>query len=341
MNIREKKVSIIVAAYNVEDYIERCINTLINQTLKDIEIIVVNDGSIDSTRSVIERFKYDKRLLIVNKKNEGLIEARKTGLALAKGKYVLFVDGDDWIHLDACNKLYKTAENENADIVYFRLVIAKGKRRINIPFNNFGKVNNNEYLQLVLQDKIRANIVLQFIRREFINENNIVFPDSISYAEDLALTIFLAIKHPIVISLNEALYYYFQRNDSITNIITPRVFEIDKAINYIEKNLKDEGLLDKYNEQLDYLKFIHLFYYRIITAKRLTKIHKKLYWNWIEKKININNNTYYLNMINRVSLENRIKLNLFNIKYFWGYIYINFKYYILYIPKRLVKRIME
>lgn len=114
------KVSIIVAAYNIEKYIYKCIDSIRKQTFKDIEIIIVNDGSTDSTLNIIRNLALkDSRIRIIDKKNEGLIEARKSGLDVANGEYILFVDGDDWLELDALEKLYNNAINNNSDIVIY------------------------------------------------------------------------------------------------------------------------------------------------------------------------------------------------------------------------------
>ena len=99
------KISVIVAAYNVEEYIERCLNSLVDQTMDDIEIIVVNDGSKDATLEKIDQYTGDRRIKVIDKENCGLIEARKSGLSVAEGEYVQFVDGDDWLKKDACEKL--------------------------------------------------------------------------------------------------------------------------------------------------------------------------------------------------------------------------------------------
>lgn len=120
MQTNEIKISVIVPAYNIEQYIERCLISIKNQTLDDIEIIVVNDGSIDNTLSKIKKCSSgDNRIKIINKKNQGSIEARKSGLKEATGKYILFVDGDDWLEKDALNILYKKAEEDLADIVIY------------------------------------------------------------------------------------------------------------------------------------------------------------------------------------------------------------------------------
>ena len=92
------KVSVIIAAYNIEKYIQRCIESVVNQSEREIEIIIVNDGSTDNTLNIINKVnELDDRIIVINKKNQGLIEARKTGLKYANGEFILFLDGDDWL----------------------------------------------------------------------------------------------------------------------------------------------------------------------------------------------------------------------------------------------------
>lgn len=118
------KVSIIIAAYNIEDYIERCLISCMNQTFQDIEIIVVNDGSTDSTLEKINKCTYyDSRVKIIDKKNAGLIEARKSGFKIAKGEYILFIDGDDWIDLESIRILYNKAKENDYDIVCYKYLL--------------------------------------------------------------------------------------------------------------------------------------------------------------------------------------------------------------------------
>ena len=110
------KVSVIIPVYNVEDYIEKCLDSVVNQTLKEIEIIVVNDGAKDNSMKKIEKYFSDSRIKIINKQNGGLSSARNAGLKIAKGEYISFIDSDDFIEEKMLEDLY--SENENADIVF-------------------------------------------------------------------------------------------------------------------------------------------------------------------------------------------------------------------------------
>lgn len=171
------KISIMVAAYNVEKYIERCMDSLVNQTLRDIEIIVVNDGSTDNTlKKILQYSRNDKRVIVVDKENQGLIEARKSGIEKAKGEYLLFVDGDDWIDNNTCEKLYNKAVNLDLDVVNYGLYYAFDDRLEKEKINDFGIMVEDEYLKNILLNKIRANIVMQMVKRKFFENNKITFP---------------------------------------------------------------------------------------------------------------------------------------------------------------------
>ena len=113
------KVSVIVPVYNVAGYLEKCLETLVNQTLQEIEIIIVNDGSTDSSVDIIRKFaeNYPKKIIALDKKNGGLSDARNYGMSYAKGKYIGYIDSDDFIDLDMMELLYNKAEEEQADYV--------------------------------------------------------------------------------------------------------------------------------------------------------------------------------------------------------------------------------
>ena len=114
--IKKPKISIIIPAYNVEKYIGECLLSIIKQTFKELEIIIINDGSTDRTEEIIKLFKKDKRIVIINQKNKKQGGARNTGLKIAKGEYIGFIDSDDWIEHNYYEELYKAILKYNADI---------------------------------------------------------------------------------------------------------------------------------------------------------------------------------------------------------------------------------
>ena len=112
------KVSVVIPVYNTAEYLPQCLESVMNQTLREIEIICVNDGSTDDSPHILAEYALkDERIRIIHKENGGLVAARKTGVLAAAGKYVAFVDSDDWIEADMYEHLYQTAEGHQVDMV--------------------------------------------------------------------------------------------------------------------------------------------------------------------------------------------------------------------------------
>lgn len=117
------KISIIIPIYNAEKYLEKCLDSIVKQTYKNIEIICVNDGSKDNSINILSRYnKMDNRIVLINKENNGLSSARNIGLASATGEFVMFVDSDDWIDIDTCEKCLKIMNKYSVDVVMFSYV---------------------------------------------------------------------------------------------------------------------------------------------------------------------------------------------------------------------------
>ena len=316
------KVSIIVAAYNIEKYIERSLKSIIHQTLNDIEIIIVNDGSTDNTLNVIENIcKKDSRVKIINKKNAGLIEARKTGFKNATGEYVLFVDGDDWIELNTIETLYNNSISDNIDILCYGFKYAYDSGKI-VKEQSFYKekiFHGDMLLKELLLGRVYTSIWSKFIKRTFITENEFEFPSNISYGEDLATTLGLAINMPRTKIIKDELYYYYIRNESITNQkLNKSVFEVERAISYIEKGLINKCKMEKFLKEFEYFKYKNLYYDKVIIRNEFNSIHKELGSIWKRKKIKIYKNKFYKEFIKTKGLTTRIKCNLYNINYDLG-----------------------
>lgn len=119
-SLENKVISIIIPAYNVEKYVKKCIDSVINQTYKKLDIIIVNDGSTDNTGNILDDYAIkDNRIRIIHKENGGLPNARNRGLKYVKGDYVMFLDSDDWLEPSCCELIIKEIQNENADLVFF------------------------------------------------------------------------------------------------------------------------------------------------------------------------------------------------------------------------------
>ncbi|MCR1823330.1 glycosyltransferase family 2 protein, partial [Terrisporobacter muris] len=214
-------ISIIVPVYNVEQYIRRCLDSLINQTFKEIEIILVDDGSTDSSGRICDEYaKIDDRVKVIHKENGGLSDARNKGIDIAQGEYIGFVDSDDFVSLDMFQYMY-SYNDIKADIVSceYKKIYDNNKintrdksKKINVKeFNNiealenyFGEYSDKREIQVVVWNKIYKKELFEDIR----------FPFGKLY-EDGYVTYKLLYKAKKIIHLYEELYYYFQREGSL------------------------------------------------------------------------------------------------------------------------------
>ncbi|WP_343288427.1 glycosyltransferase family 2 protein [Turicibacter bilis] len=321
------KVSIIIPAYNIENYIERCLESLVNQSLKEIEIIVVNDGSTDGTCTRIEKFlSIDGRVKLVNQENKGAIEARKTGLSIAKGKYILFVDGDDWLELNALEILYDNATKNNSDIVLYPAF------RVDNDGKNLFQVYEDckEYsLQEVFLGKIVPSLWSKFIKLDYINSNNIQFPSNISFAEDLATTTSLFIHNPKVSLENKALYNYYERFDSTTSEINSKVLDVDEAFIFIKQLLSSHGIYNKYKDSFKYCIYDHMFFMRCIRNDKVPERYRKiLYKKYKAYNIDMKYNPYIKKHQAHYPFWLKVRVKIYCHSYRLGRLYDNFRIFV-------------
>lgn len=213
------EISIIIPIYNVESYLEKCIETVINQTIKDIEIILVNDGSTDNSGYICDIFaKKDSRIKVIHKSNEGVSKARNDGLDIAKGRYIGFVDGDDFIDLDMFETLYEDIVSNDADMSicclrHYYEKNDKGKQTGVIYKKK--KCNCEEAIYMGLKEKnVGLFLWNKLFKREVIGAQRL--PEHYAVAEDTFFVIQYLLKVDKII-INEApKYYYRQRLNSCT-----------------------------------------------------------------------------------------------------------------------------
>lgn len=213
-------ISIIIPIYNVEKYVEECINSVINQSIKkNIEIILVNDGSTDLSRSKIEKYKLLDNIKIIDKENGGLSSARNIGICEAIGKYIVFIDSDDFIEKNFLEKLYNYINDNDLDIVFsgYSLFYEKGYiKKINNIYNTDLILNKEEAIKNLMDKRtFRAEVWDDIYKREFLLKNNILFEEGI-INEDEDFTLRVILKSSKVGYLNNNGYMYRQREGSIT-----------------------------------------------------------------------------------------------------------------------------
>lgn len=216
------KLSLVVPVYNVEDYIEECIQSLLQQTLDDFEIIVVNDGSTDESIKRISKINSPK-LKIIHRENGGLSAARNTGLEHATGEYIAFVDSDDYIiYPEAYEEMYKIAKSTQSDVIYGNALKYFSKDRF-YPLNSEFKGNqqdvlsSDEFLIKVLKEKETfAPVWLYLYKRDLLMDNKLIFKEGI-YHEDEQFTPRALIKAKQIGIYRKVFYLYRQRQGSIVN----------------------------------------------------------------------------------------------------------------------------
>lgn len=267
------KVSIIVPIYNVERYLDRCIDSLMNQTFDDIEIIALNNGSTDKSLDILNYYAYkDKRIRIINNKNIGVSKSRNIGIKEAKGEYIVFVDSDDWIDSNMIEILHKTISDNNCDLVmctYVREFANHSKEKVfNLPEINIyeGIQVKNELLRKLVGpiQKELANpeyldalgtVWAKMYKTSILKEKNLRFIDlkEIGSGEDILFNIYVFNEVSKVILLNKPMYHYWRENDnSITSRYIPNFVEKRrKYFNYIKDFIKDNDLGNEYEIALN------------------------------------------------------------------------------------------
>lgn len=214
------KVSVVVPIYNVEQYLEKCIESIVNQTYGDLEIILVDDGSTDSSPSICDKWKEkDYRIVVIHKQNGGLSSARNAGMEMATGKYIMFEDSDDWLELDIVEKCVERIERDESDLVIF------GYKKIDERGNNLGTFNfgnetyNNEEMSSQLHKRI---LEMSFgyawnklYRLSVIKKSGITSDGAIVDREDLYFNICLFNHLNKISYLDYVGYYYLQRDNSL------------------------------------------------------------------------------------------------------------------------------
>lgn len=216
--MEEKKISIIVPVYRVERYLERCVNSLISQTYKNIEIILVDDGSPDQCPAMCDNYaEKDDRVIVVHKKNGGLSDARNVGLDIATGEYIAFVDSDDWVEMDFVETLYRNAKNENADIsiIGCTLVWDNGRRKSVGQDEGYYVFDKETAIkEMLMQRKFGCMVCQKMYKKQIFDA--VRFPVGKLY-EDVAVSMPTFLKAKKVVISGKSGYNYYQRSDSIVN----------------------------------------------------------------------------------------------------------------------------
>lgn len=240
------KISIIVPIYNASKYLNKCINSLTSQTLKDIEILLINDGSTDESEEIINNF-VDKRIKYYKNKNQGIGKTRNFGIDRAKGKYLMFVDSDDYIDIDMCRKMYAKAEKEKLEVVVCDFYRDTNGKLEPVTIKDFKNTTLKENPSLLLD--INLAPWNKLYKKELIDKNSIRFEENLKY-EDAPFVVNSLANAKKIGKVNDYLSYYCIHGNSETTVRDKRIFDILEIIKILRNIL---GKKEYIKEQLDCL----------------------------------------------------------------------------------------
>jgi len=267
-------VSVIIPVYNVEQYLERCVDSVLCQTLRDLQIILVDDGSPDGSPAICDRYAAEEeRVQVVHKKNGGLASARNAGLKVAEGKYIFFLDSDDWLEPDGMELLYNTAEQYQVDFVRYRAIrtgwpglpenapcMVEPVRELTEGYYNRDRILSDIYPRLLATPQLTMGAIVgawgSLYLRDFLSRNGLSFYEEVKFSEDLifnahvvkAAKSFFFIDKPCV-------YHYFYNPNSISKSFRAGRWESCKqTIRLAEEGFANDPEYD-FSKQLNYLRW--------------------------------------------------------------------------------------
>ncbi|PJN89264.1 glycosyltransferase family 2 protein [Bacillus sp. mrc49] len=296
----EVKVSVIIPVYNVENYLERCLDSIINQTYNNLDIIIINDGSTDKSYSIAKSYaNNDKRITLLNQKNQGQAKARNVGISICTGDYILFVDSDDWIEKNCVQKCLDSVLRTKSELVVFDIRLFKQNE---IKYENFDLTIFNSH----------SGPCNKFFSKQLWKDKK--FPEHYWY-EDLGVIPVIVGKCINKVKLNEALYNYdFTRQDSQSHQINVKKNnDILEMLELVYQEFKE------YSPEIEYLFIKHLVLGLILRKATLVKNNKNRRYviqnafNYLEKRFpNWKKNKYYINNDSFLSKIEKCLVHLIN-----------------------------
>ena len=237
------KVSIIIPVYNVEKYIRKCLDSVVNQTLKDIEIICIDDGSTDSSNTILKEYaERDNRIIIFKQKNKGVSAARNSGFRMAKGEYIGIVDSDDYVSLNYFEELYNSAIVNSSDIAATNNILMNqcgiiSIKACGINTNDTELISINEKSNIIVSTGICWN---KIYKRSFINKYHLNFLEIKTPAEDNYFTdLAIICANKVSINNNSTYYYQIRNNSESQKLKSKSDFKIFKIYREIEKKIRE------------------------------------------------------------------------------------------------------
>lgn len=272
-----KKVSVIIPVYNTEEYLKECVESIIHQTYDNIEILLIDDGSTDSSATMCDMLgEGDSRIRVIHISNGGPGKARNLGIELAQGEYILFVDSDDYIEHEAIEKLVRVITADDTDLVCFNFeafdndIIYPRETFVSRPFPSISKSDSSQTLDFIYNHRLENYSWQFFYRVSSIKRYNMNYNQNYNFLEDMVMLNHY-LRNPLSVSyLNQILYRYRVNNKSIThNLDYKRISDTTNTVEEISKLLLAEGRMPAYSV---------FCLYQIIRSddRKILKIHPQL-----------------------------------------------------------------
>lgn len=273
------KISVIIPIYNSQDSLRKVIESFINQTFKDFELLLIDDGSTDNSSNICDEFaNIDNRIRVFHQKNQGVAMARQTGINNARGEYSIHADSDDWVENHMLEKMYATAKNKNADIVIANYFTNSEKNKEVLHKQNLESDKCIEILYQIVTGKLFGALWNKLIRHSLYKKFNVQFYMGLNYYEDVLVLIQLLQHNNIrIIHLDEAYYHYCINNASISHNISIKTYKslclYQEKMNQI---LPSDSRFSKVKEEFAFAPFEAAFINQLFPKSELHKEFKKL-----------------------------------------------------------------
>ena len=240
-NEQTPTISIIIPVYKVERYLSKCLDSIISQTFADWECILIDDGSPDNSGTICDKYaQKDGRFVVIHKENSGVSAARNDGLKVAKGKWISFVDSDDWIDNITYENVLKAAEENNADLVQWGIVLEKDGKILRNNFCMDGVIDGNELVNF-----FEPSTCHKLFLKRIIYDKNIFFPNGLTLSEDRYFSFMYYLNASRVLGIKECYYHYRIYSGSSTHKMSEKNIQDEvEVIKMMEKAIADDSKAD-------------------------------------------------------------------------------------------------
>jgi glycosyltransferase involved in cell wall biosynthesis len=258
-------ISILIPVYNAEKYIKRCLDSVLAQTYKNIEIVIMDDGSTDTSSSILEKYKQKNKIVrVISHENQGVSGARNRLISESKGEYILFVDSDDFILDCMVEKLYKKAESSGADLSMCKFsYYYEENNKERLKETHFPKemvTSSVEAIKLFLSGRITGHLWNKLIKRSLFIENNLAFSRELISYEDAPIVLKLLEHAGTITFVDESLYYYLQRSHSLTTKTNIKVIKNHQNMLWSIRESLPAHILNLSLIEYEYYKIYQIFH---------------------------------------------------------------------------------